>query len=104
MNLKKRETAAITALVVLMAGSHIFANHAFAISTIGKIINSAVIGPCVQENGKFLYLICAKLDPSLLINGAVLKNLLLSDKNVVKNLLKNERPVLKSLLMDNATR
>jgi len=55
MNLKKRDAAAITALVVLMAGSHIFANQAFAISAIAKIIDSVVIGPCTQENGHFLH-------------------------------------------------
>ena len=102
MNLKKGDAAAIVALAVLMAGSHVFANQAFAISTIAKIIDSTVIGPCTQENGKFLYLICGKLDPSL-TNGLAVKNLLLSDKNVVKNLLKNERPVLKSLLLNNGT-
>jgi hypothetical protein len=68
-----------------------------------KIIDSAVVGPCTQENGHFWYLICAKLDPSLLTNGLAVKNLLLSDKTVVKNLLMNERPVLKSLLLGNAT-
>ena len=103
MNLKKRDAAVITALAVLIAGSHIFANQAFAISTIARIIDSVVVGPCTQENGHFMYLICAKLDPSLLTNGAALKSLLLSDKTMVKNLLKNERPVLKSLLMDNAS-
>src|SRR5215831_8549813 len=90
-------------MVALMAGSHIFTNQAFAISTIAKIIDSVVAGPCTQENGHFMYLVCAKLDPSLLTNGAALKSLFLSDKAVVKNLLKNERPVLKSLLMGNAT-
>ncbi|HYV52267.1 MAG TPA: hypothetical protein VE971_03145 [Candidatus Eisenbacteria bacterium] len=50
-----------------------------------------------------MYLICGKLDPSLLTNGLAVKNYLLSDKDVVKNLLKNERPVLKSLLLENAT-
>jgi len=37
-------------------GSHIFANQAFAISTIAKIIDSVVAGPCTQENGKFMYI------------------------------------------------
>jgi hypothetical protein len=101
MNLKKRDAAAITALVVFLAGSHIFANQAFAISTIAKIIDSTVTGPCTQENGHFMYLICGKIDPSLLTNGAALKSLLLSDKTVVKNLLMNDRPVLKSLLLNN---
>src|SRR5262245_60380445 len=103
MNLKKRDAAAITALVVLMAGSHIFANQAFAMSTIARIIDSVVAGPCTQENGHFMYLVCAKLDPSLLNNGLAVKNLLLSDKHVLKNLLQNERPVLKSLLLNNGT-
>jgi hypothetical protein len=103
MNFKKCDAIAIAALVVLMAGSHIFANQAFAISTIAKIIDSIVAGPCTQENGKFYYLVCQKFDPSLLTNGAALKSLLLSDKTVVKNLLKNERPVVKSLLMENTT-
>lgn len=41
MNLKKCDAAAIAALVVLMAGSHIFADHeAFAISSVSNIINS----------------------------------------------------------------
>ena len=93
----------IAALVVLMAGSNIFTNQAFAISTIAKIIDSVVAGPCTQENGKFMYIACAKFDPSLLSNGATLKSLFLSDKTVVKNLLKNERPVVKSLLLNNAT-
>jgi len=35
-----------------MAGSPIFANQAFAISSIAKIIDSVVAGPCTQENGK----------------------------------------------------
>src|SRR5215831_18006583 len=68
-----------------------------------KIIDSVVIGPCTQESGKFMYLVCGKLDPSLLNNGAALKSLFLSDKAVVKNLLHNERPLLKSLLMEKAT-
>ena len=99
----KSGTVAIAAVVALMAGSHIFTNQAFAISTIAKIIDSAVVGPCTQENGHFMYLVCAKLDPSLLTNGAALKSLLLSDKTIVKNLLMNERPVLKSLLTGNGT-
>jgi hypothetical protein len=103
MDLRKCHTVTIAALVVLMAGSHIFANQAFAISSIGKIINSVVVGPCVQENGKFMYVICSKLDPSLLTNGAAVKSLLLSDKAVVKNLLLNDKSVLKSVLMNNAT-
>jgi hypothetical protein len=103
MNLKKCDAAAIVALVVLMAGSHIFANQAFAISSVANIINSIVTGPCVQENGKFMYLVCAKFDPSLLTNGLAVKNLLLSDKTVLKNLLLNEKPVVKSLLLNNAT-
>jgi hypothetical protein len=103
MNLKKCDAAAIAALVVLMAGSHIFANQAFAISSVANIINSIVTGPCVQENGKFMYLVCAKFDPSLLANGLAVKNLLLSDKTVLKNLLLNEKPVVKSLLLNNAT-
>ena len=45
MNLKKSGTVAIAAIVVLMVGSHIFANQAFAISTIPKIIDSVVAGP-----------------------------------------------------------
>ena len=53
--------------------------------------------------GKFMYLICAKPDLSLLTNGAALKSLLLSDKTIVKNLLMKERPVLKSLLMGIGT-
>jgi hypothetical protein len=85
-----------------MAGSHIFTNQAFAISTIARIIDS-VAGPCTQENGKFMYIVCAKFDPSLLSNGPALKSLFLSDKAVVKNLLHNEKPLLKSLLMENAT-
>jgi len=101
MNLKK--SAAIAAIVAFMAGSPIFANQAYAISTIAKIIDSVVIGPCTQENGKFMYLVCGKLDPSLLTNGLAVKNLLLSDKTVLKNLLHNEKPVLKSLLLNNAT-
>jgi|SRR5215467_12194992 len=100
MNLK---SAAIAAIVAFMAGSPIFANQAYAISTIAKIIDSVVIGPCTQENGKFMYLVCGKLDPSLLTNGLAVKNLLLSDKTVLKNLLHNEKPVLKSLLLNNAT-
>ena len=100
MNLK---SAAIAAIVTFMAGSPIFANQAYAISTIAKIIDSVVIGPCTQENGKFMYLVCGKLDPSLLTNGLAVKNLLLSDKTVLKNLLHNEKPVLKSLLLNNAT-
>lgn len=103
MNFKKSSTVVIAALVVLMAGSHIFTNQAFAISTFAKIIDSVVAGPCTQENGKFMYIVCAKFDPSLLSNGAALKSLFLSDKAVVKNLLHNERPLLKSLLMENAT-
>jgi hypothetical protein len=103
MNLKKCYAAAIAALVIFMAGSHIFANQAFAISSIAKIINSVVVGPCVQENGHFMYLICSKFDPSLLTNGLAVKNLLLSDKTIVKNLLLNDRPVLKSLLLNNGT-
>jgi hypothetical protein len=103
MNLKKCDTAAIAALVVFMAANYIFANQAFAISTIAKIIDSAVVGPCTQESGKFMYLVCSKLDPSLLTNGLAVKNLLLSDKTVLKNLLVNDKPVLKSLLLNNAT-
>ncbi|MGC2574659.1 MAG: hypothetical protein WA364_24360 [Candidatus Nitrosopolaris sp.] len=102
MNLKTG-ILSIATTVVLFAGSHIVTNQAFAISTIGKIINSVVVGPCVQENGKFMYVICSKLDPSLLNNGAAVKSLLLSDKTVVKNLLLNDKSVLKSLLMNNAT-
>ena len=100
MNLK---SAAIAAIVAFMAGSPIFANQAYAISTIAKIIDSVVIGPCTQENGKFMYLVCGKLDPSLLTNGLAVKNLLLSDKTVLKNLLHNEKPLVNSLLMNNAT-
>jgi hypothetical protein len=103
MNLKKSDMVAIAALVILMAGSPIFANQAFAISSIAKIIDSVVIGPCTQESGKFMYLVCGKLDPSLLNNGAAVKNLLLSNKPLLKNLLLNEKPVLKSLLLNNAT-
>src|SRR5215831_4036895 len=103
MNLKKCDTAVIAALVVFMAVSHIFANQAFAISTIAKIIDSVVVGPCTQESGKFMYLVCSKFDPSLLTNGLAAKNLLLSDKTVVKNLLLNDRSVLKSLLLNNST-
>jgi hypothetical protein len=94
---------AIVTTVVLLAEGHIFANQAFAISSIAKIIDSVVVGPCTQESGKFMYLVCSKLDPSLLNNGAALKSLLLSDKVVVKNLLLNEKPVVKSLLLNNAT-
>ena len=94
---------AIAITLVLLVGSHIIANQAFAISSIAKIIDSAVVGPCTQESGKFLYLICAKLDPSLLTNGLAVKNLLLSDKTVLKNLLLNEKPVVKSLLLNKAT-
>ena len=90
-------------MVVLLAGSHIVANQAFAISTIAKIIDSVVAGPCTQENGKFMYVVCAKFDPSLLTDGLAVKNLLLSDKTVLTNLLHNEKPLVKSLLMNNAT-
>ena len=100
MNLK---IAAIAAIVVFMAGSPIFGNQAYAISSIAKIIDSVVVGPCTQESGHFMYLVCGKLDPSLLNNGAAVKNLLLSDKAVLKNLLVNDKPVLKSLLLNNAT-
>jgi hypothetical protein len=104
MNLKKSDAAAIAALVVFMTGSHIFANQVFAISSIAKIIDSVVIGPCTQESGKFMYLVCGKLDPSLLLNnGAALKSLVLNDKALLKNLLHNDKPVLKSLLLNNAT-
>ncbi|MGC2570003.1 MAG: hypothetical protein WA364_00720 [Candidatus Nitrosopolaris sp.] len=54
MNLKKSDAAAIAAILVFMAGSPIFANQAFAISSIAKIIDSAVVGPCTQESGKFM--------------------------------------------------
>jgi len=37
MNLKKCDAATIVALVVLMAGSHIFVNQAFAISSVTNI-------------------------------------------------------------------
>ena len=94
---------AFATTVVFLAGSHIVTNQAFAISSIAKIIDSVVAGPCTQENGKFMYLVCAKFDPSLLTNGLAVKNLLLSDKTVLKNLLLNEKPVVKSLLMNNAT-
>jgi len=94
---------AIATTIVLLAGSHIVANQAFAISSIAKIIDSVVIGPCTQESGKFMYLVCGKLDPSLLNNGAAVKSLLLSDKTVLKNLLLHEKPVVKSLLLNNAT-
>ena len=100
MNLK---IAAIAAIVVFMAGSPIFGNQAYAISSIAKIIDSVVAGPCTQENGKFMYLVCTKFDPSLLTNGLAVKNLLLSDKTVLKNLLLNEKPVVKSLLLNHAT-
>ena len=105
MNLKSGilSMLAIATTVVFLSGSHIFANQAFAISSIAKIIDSVVAGPCTQENGKFMYLVCAKLDPSLLTNGAAVKNLLLSDKTVLKNLLHNEKPVVKSLLLNNGT-
>jgi hypothetical protein len=103
MNLKKSHAGAIVTMVVFMAGGPIFANQAFAISSIAKIIDSIVTGPCTQENGHFMYLICAKFDPSLLTNGLAVKNLLLSDKTVLKNLLLNEKPVVKSLLVNNAT-
>jgi hypothetical protein len=56
MNLKKCDAAAIAALVIFMAGSPIVANQAFAISSIAKIIDSVVVGPCTQESGKFMYL------------------------------------------------
>jgi len=98
MNLKK-----FAAIVVFVAGSPIFANQAFAISSIAKIIDSVVAGPCTQENGKFMYVVCAKFDPSLLTNGLAVKNLLLSDKTVLKNLLHNEKPLVKSLLLNNPT-
>jgi len=101
MNLKK--SAAIAAIVAFIAVGPIFANQVYAISTIAKIIDSVVVGPCTQENGKFMYLVCGKLDPSLLTNGAAVKSLLLSDKTVLKNLLMNEKPVVKSLLVKNAT-
>ena len=105
MNLKSGilSMPAIATTVVFLAGSHIFANQAFAISTIAKIIDSIVTGPCTQENGHFMYLVCAKFDPSLLTNGLAVKNLLLSDKTVLKNLLLNEKPVVKSLLLNHAT-
>jgi hypothetical protein len=74
-----------------------------AISSVANIINSIVVGPCVQENGHFMYLVCAKFDPPLLSNGAAVKSLLLSDKAVLKYLLVNDKPVLKSLLLNNAT-
>jgi hypothetical protein len=102
MNLKKYDAAAIATLVVLMAASHIFANQVFA-TPIGNIINAIVTGPCVQENGKFMYNLCAKFDPSLLNNGTALKNLLLSNKPLLKNLLLNDKTVVKSLLMNNTT-
>src|SRR5215471_13414915 len=103
MSFKKSCTVAIVAVVVLIAGNHVFANQAFAISTIAKIIDSVVAGPCTQENGKFMHVICAKLDPLLLTNGAAVKNLLLSDKTVLKNLLHDEKPVVRSLLLNNST-
>jgi hypothetical protein len=103
MNLKKCDAATIGAPVVLMAGSHIFANQAFAIPLVANIINSIVTGPCVQENGKFMYLVCAKFDPSLLSNGLAVKNLLLNEKTVLKNLLLNEKPIVKGLLLNNVT-
>jgi hypothetical protein len=106
MNLKRSlmlSMMVIAATVVFMVGSHIFANQAYAISSIAKIIDSVVSGPCTQESGKFMYSVCAKLDPSLLNNGAAVKSLLLSDKTVVKNLLVNDKPVLKSLLLNNVT-
>ena len=60
MNLKSSilSMLAVATTVVLLAGSHIIANQAFAISTIAKIIDSVVAGPCTQENGKFMYLVC----------------------------------------------
>jgi hypothetical protein len=94
---------AIATTVVFLAGIPILANQAFAISSVAKIIDSIVTGPCTQEKGHFMYLICAKFDPSLLTNGLAVKNLLLSDKTVLKNLLHNEKPVVKSLLLNNAT-
>ena len=105
MNLKSGilSMLAIATTVVFLAGSHIVENQAFAFSTIAKIIDSIVVGPCTQENGKFMYLLCSKFDPSLLTNGLAVKNLLLSDKTVLKNLLHNEKPVVKSLLLNNAT-
>jgi hypothetical protein len=57
MNLKKCDAAAIAALVIFMAGSPIVANQAFAISSIAKIIDSVVVGPCTQESGKFMYFV-----------------------------------------------
>jgi hypothetical protein len=106
MNLKRSlmlSMMVIAATVVFMVGSHIFANQAYAISSIAKIIDSVVSGPCTQESGKFMYSVCAKLDPSLLNNGAAVKSLLLSDKTVVKNLLLNNVTALKSLLLNNAS-
>jgi hypothetical protein len=105
MNLKSGilSMMAIATTVVFLAGSLIFANQAFAISSVAKIIDSIVTGPCTQENGHFMYLVCAKFDPSLLTNGLAVKNLLLSDKTVLKNLLHNEKPVVKSLLLNNST-
>ena len=46
---------AFATTVVLLAGNHIVANQVFAISSIAKIIDSVVIGPCTQESGKFMY-------------------------------------------------
>jgi hypothetical protein len=105
MNLKSGifSMLAIATTVVFLAGSPILANQVFAISSVAKIIDSIVTGPCTQENGHFMYLICAKFDPSLLTNGLAVKNLLLSDKTVLKNLLHNEKPIVKSLLLNNAT-
>jgi hypothetical protein len=57
MNLKKCDAAAIAVLAIFMTGSPIFANQVFAISSIAKIIDS-VVGPCTQESGKFMYLVC----------------------------------------------
>jgi uncharacterized membrane protein len=93
----------ISVTALLIAGSYIFANQAFAMSSVAKIIDSIVAGPCVQENGHFMYLVCAKFDPTLLNNGAVVKSLLLSDKAVLKNLLVNDKPVLKSLLLNTTS-
>jgi hypothetical protein len=67
-----------------------------------RLLLPIVVGPCVQENGHFMYLVCVKFDPSLLNNGAAVKSLLLSDKTVLKNLLVNDKPVLKTLLLNNA--
>ena len=103
MNLKSGILSKLVIATFLAISPIIAVHQAFAISSIAKIIDSIVTGPCTQENGKFMYMLCAKFNPSLLNNGAALKSLVLSDKTVLKNLLHNEKPVVKSILLNNAT-